>query len=219
MCFSAQASFAASLILLIVGGKALEKARSKSEYLFASIPLLFAIQQFAEGFVWLSATSAQMGLCQTSATYAFLFFALIVWPTWIPLSLYLMEKEKLRKKILLIASSLGMIFSTGMLYILMYYGAFAAAVSRHILYTINVDVSVESWSLALYCIPVILPFFVSSKKYIWLFGLTILISLAITTILWYQYLTSIWCFFAALLSLFVLALVGKNGHTRAETNA
>ena len=54
MCFSAAASLAAGGTLSVVGGLTLAKVKNKSELPFASIPLLFGIQQAIEGAVWLS---------------------------------------------------------------------------------------------------------------------------------------------------------------------
>jgi hypothetical protein len=54
MCFSASASFGAGAALTVLGVLSLRKSESRSHIMFASIPLLFAAQQFTEGFVWLS---------------------------------------------------------------------------------------------------------------------------------------------------------------------
>ena len=53
MCFSATANFVGSTALGAVGVVTLTKVKHRRELLFASLPLLFAIHQFIEGFVWL----------------------------------------------------------------------------------------------------------------------------------------------------------------------
>ena len=53
MCFSAAANFIGSGALATVGVVTLTKVKHRRELLFASLPLLFAIHQFIEGFVWL----------------------------------------------------------------------------------------------------------------------------------------------------------------------
>src|ERR1700683_3803982 len=53
MCFSATANFVGSTALGAVGVVTLTKAKHRRELLFASLPVLFAIHQFIEGFVWL----------------------------------------------------------------------------------------------------------------------------------------------------------------------
>ena len=54
MCFSATASFVASGALSALGVATLRATQRKAEIPFATIPLLFGIQQFVEGVLWLS---------------------------------------------------------------------------------------------------------------------------------------------------------------------
>jgi len=53
MCFSAGASFTAGTLLTFAGTETLRKVHKPSQIVFASIPLFFAFQQFAEGVLWL----------------------------------------------------------------------------------------------------------------------------------------------------------------------
>ena len=53
MCFSATANFVGSTVLAGVGVVTLTKVKHRRELLFAALPVLFAIHQFIEGFVWL----------------------------------------------------------------------------------------------------------------------------------------------------------------------
>jgi hypothetical protein len=53
MCFSAAANFVGSGALGAVGVMTLTRVKHRRELLFASLPALFAIHQFIEGFVWL----------------------------------------------------------------------------------------------------------------------------------------------------------------------
>jgi len=53
MCFSATANFVGSRVLGAVGVVTLTKVKHRRELLFAALPMLFAVHQFIEGFVWL----------------------------------------------------------------------------------------------------------------------------------------------------------------------
>ena len=57
MCFSATGSFAVAAGLAGIGAVAVCRTKPPSHRLFAVIPLLFAIQQIAEGMVWLTMPS------------------------------------------------------------------------------------------------------------------------------------------------------------------
>ncbi|MEW5858245.1 MAG: DUF6629 family protein [Cyanobacteriota bacterium] len=54
MCFSATASFTAGTTLSVLGVATLTQIRSRQEVLLGIFPLLFATQQFIEGWVWLT---------------------------------------------------------------------------------------------------------------------------------------------------------------------
>src|SRR6188768_3673276 len=64
--------------------------------IIASIPLIFAVQQFTEGFLWLSLTSPRFAGLQSVATIVFLFFAQVVWPVWVPYAILKLEPKENR---------------------------------------------------------------------------------------------------------------------------
>jgi hypothetical protein len=99
MCFSATASFAAGIFLVTTGIFTLRNVRDRSSIAFASTPVLFGIQQLIEGAVWLSMVPGSL-IPQSVVTYGFVFFSHIFWPFFAPLSIWLIEKHPLRKKIL-----------------------------------------------------------------------------------------------------------------------
>src|SRR4051812_9057137 len=100
MCFSATASFASCAVLTTIGTVAMAKTTAAPQRLLAAMPLLFACQQFAEGFVWLSVQHTAFAHLLNVAMYAFLIFAQVVWPLFVPFATLLLEKDKKRKKIL-----------------------------------------------------------------------------------------------------------------------
>lgn len=95
MCFSASASFIAGASLSVVGGLTIKKAKKKSEIPFVSIPLLFGIQQTIEGIVWLSFNSP---LLNTITTYSYIMFSHVLWPIFVPFSLFFIEQNHFQKK-------------------------------------------------------------------------------------------------------------------------
>ena len=100
MCFSASASFAASAVLGTIGVIAVAKAKTNPQRVFAVIPLIFSLQQLSEGFLWLSLKDPALAAGQPFFTYGFLVFAMAVWPFWIPFSIWLLEKDVKKKKIM-----------------------------------------------------------------------------------------------------------------------
>jgi len=90
MCFSASASFIAGGGLTALGSASLPIAKKRKK-LLAALPLLFGIQQISEGFQW---QSLNAGTTSPAAGYFFLFFASIVFPIYIPLSVFILDKKE-----------------------------------------------------------------------------------------------------------------------------
>jgi len=78
MCFSANASFAASAVTGVIGIIAITKTRTTPQLLFATIPLLFSVQQLSEGVVWLSLKHISLAPWRPLFLYVFLVFATII---------------------------------------------------------------------------------------------------------------------------------------------
>jgi hypothetical protein len=85
MCFSAEASLGVAAALLPAGGCCLAAAWHKDRaYLpLAAVPALFGLQQLCEASVWAALGRGDPGVGRVPSL-AFLFFALAVWPVWVP---------------------------------------------------------------------------------------------------------------------------------------
>ena len=228
MCFSAGASFLASVFLLCVGCIALYRA-PRGYRMLAAIPLLFAIQQFAEGWLWLiiqASPTAPKGLLaipftilskaskklsyymdvKKIVTATFLFFAYVVWPIWIPTAFWRSEKHgTLRYVMLFTCFILGIVVSTTLLFGMLMSKMSGTIVENHIVYTLpNFLKDYYKEGLEVYALAVITPFFISSLPGSSVMGVAILGSLLLTLYIWTAYVTSVWCFFAAILSVLIL---------------
>ena len=87
MCFSAEVSYSAAVILVPLGGIAMHRAfQTDRKYLpIATLPLLFGLQQLSEGLVWTSGQSNNQFWVETfSLTY--MLFSWLAWPVWVPFS-------------------------------------------------------------------------------------------------------------------------------------
>src|SRR5688572_15982016 len=84
MCFSAEASFVASACLGAAGIVSLKVNKEPGQVLLAVIPLIFSVQQLAEGMLWLSFSHPDFLVSRQFFTYSFLVFSLMVWPVWLP---------------------------------------------------------------------------------------------------------------------------------------
>lgn len=207
MCFSANASFGAGIVLSTIGVAAIRKVQHKSQIPFAVIPLIFAVQQITEGFLWLSLPDPAKSATSHALTIIFLFFAQVVWPLYVPLSILLLEKKGTRKNIQKILAGLGAVVSLYLGYCLLTYSVQARITGHHVSYIRNYPPVLQNIVAVFYIISIIAPSFFSHIKRMWMLGVTIIISAAITELFYENYFVSVWCFFASLLSLSVYVVM------------
>lgn len=209
MCFSANASFGAATALLVVGALALKNVHKPTQIPFAAIPLLFSVQQFVEGVLWLSLTHSAYAAWESSAAVLFLVFAYVLWPAWVPLSITLLEKDRKRKNFLWMLTCMGVVLAGYMAYCLKAYTVTAEIAMYHIQYTLHFPLSLAWTGTVFYFIPTVLPPFVSSNKPVSIFGIAIAAAYLFTKIVFPDSVISVWCFFAAIISVVVLYIVSK----------
>jgi hypothetical protein len=202
MCFSATGSFALSGVLTGIGASALARNTSRRHVMFAAIPLLFAAQQAAEGVVWLTVDGSTHATIQRVAVFAFLSFALVIWPMWLPVSLQLIERNPARRRMLTGLFWVGALVALCSVVLLTHSPPVAVVAHHSIRYDRSGGVSgpLELPILLAYTLPTVFPFFVSTAYLSRAIGVMLVASLVATALVEQEALTSIWCFFAAALS-------------------
>jgi hypothetical protein len=207
MCFSAGASFGAGAILLAVGAASVKKAQGPSQSFFALIPLLFAVQQVAEGFLWLALAGGEYAGMQAGTTFTFLFFAQVLWPVWVPYAVLKLESGRRRRPPLRLFLACGIAVSIYLAWCLVYYPVSAGIVGMHISYEQNYPAFPGRPGGILYMIATVVPSFFSSLRRMWILGTAILVSYIVTAIYYPAYVVSVWCFFASVISITVYAIL------------
>ena len=206
MCFSAGASFGAGAVLGTIGIVTLKKAKTTNEIPFAAIPLLFGAQQAAEGVLWIGLSSGNESW-KHFPVYIFLIFAQLVWPVWIPFSILQLENDRTRATIIKGMLGMGSCISLYLLYCVLVYEVKAEIHTGHILYTLSFPAAFAWITNVFYFVPTVVPLFISSIKRIQLLGLAVLASFVFSKIYFMEHLISVWCFFAAILSIVIFWIV------------
>jgi hypothetical protein len=212
MCFSATANFVGSAALGAVGVVTLTKVKHRRELLFASLPLLFAIHQFIEGFVWLGLDGYLSRTVAHDMGAAFMLYAQGLLPFLLPLSVLLFEPNQQSRQRMLPFLIIG---GGTTLYILWALTAFPTAVyvkANTIVYmnqaTNNTAVGV------LYVIATCGSLFFSKIRMMVFFGAAnLVILLAVMAVKRYAF-TSLWCAYAAVASVIILAYFWKSSAQR-----
>lgn len=207
MCFSATASFGASAALALIGSVSMKNSDSAGLKTLSSIPLLLSIQQFTEGIIWLSLTNPEYSDLKNISTVVFLIFAELIWPIFLPVSMLVIENSSIRRKILRILLIFGIIQALYIGYGMIFYPVDAAVSGSHIKYQLDFP-GANHWTAGIfYILATGLSPFISGNKRISLIGIIIICSYIFTRLLYADYIISVWCFFAALISIVVLYVV------------
>lgn len=206
MCFSAPASFTASAVLATLGTVLICRTKNKRLLPLALIPWFFALQQGAEGVVWLSLTKGLSPFIAAAAKNVFLFFAFVFWPVWVPLSLWIAEKTAWRKQVMAFCLGVGLLLSFLLVLTISSVNALPYRGSIHYLNEGSIS-GVYELGVIFYGIATMLPLFFSSLKKMWALALLITLAGVGIYLIDHFFFISLWCFFAALLSLALLKLL------------
>lgn len=211
MCFSPTASFAASAALVPLGGYTFRESlkRNRKYIAVALLPMIFGFQQFTEGFVWLGLQS-QNATQVKIFSYLFLFFAFGLWPFYVPFMIWNIEKDKTwRKRVLLAFTFAGAVVGI-LVYVPLIIGttSFTTRICNDcIAYeTSRGDLHRNIYTL-MYLLVTVIPFFLAKNKKMLIFGGLIIGSIVITLYFYSFAFFSVWCFFAAILSVYILYVI------------
>lgn len=212
MCFSATANFTGSAVLGGVGIATLTKVKHRRELLFASLPALFALHQFIEGFVWLGLDGILSSKVTHNMGAAFVLYAQGLLPFLLPLSVLLFEpnaKSRRRMRPFLVVGTLTALY---ILWALIAYPLQIYVKSNSIVY-INPATN-NTFVAVLYVIATCGSLLFSKIKDMVLFGIAnVAILLAVMAVKRYAF-TSLWCAYAAVASVIILAYFWKSSAIR-----
>jgi hypothetical protein len=210
MCFSAGASFASGIVISAIGVATIREVHRPSQRVFAIIPLLFGIQQLAEGCLWITLSGTDFVIIKKISTYVFLITAQVLWSWVIPLSVFLMEEEPRRRKILRVMIVIGVVLSMYYAFFLFFHNVTSQILDCHILYTTESPESLAVPTFILYLAVTVAPFFVSNIRRMYLLGTIMALSCLAAAVFYKLYLTSVWCFFAAIISIFIYLILRES---------
>ena len=200
MCFSATASFIAGTTLSAIGVATLKTAKTKSEVPFAMIPLLFGAQQLIEGIIWLTFHYEAPQLKQTM-TYLYSGFSHTLWPIYVPFSIGILESVPWRKKVIFGFLVSGIAVGIYLLYYIVASPVTAEVIGKHIVYISPHFYKIPM--MVVYLAATCVSCFFSSHGFVRLFGGLALLAFIAAYVIHAMALFSIWCFFAAVLSLLI----------------
>jgi len=212
LCFSATANFVGSAALAGIGVVTLTKVKHRNELLFAALPTLFAVHQFIEGFVWLGLDGILSRAVTHDMAAAYMLYAQGLLPFLLPLSVLLFEPDVKSRRRMLPFLVLGGATSLYILWALEAYPMEVYVRGNSIVYlnqaTNNTAVAV------LYVIATCGSLFFSKVRLMIVFGAVNLAILLIVMEVKRYAFTSLWCAYAAIASLIILAYFWRSSADR-----
>lgn len=200
MCFSATASFITSGALTASGVAIACTPKPRRAIPLSLFPIFFAILQFAEGLLWLNHRGFVGDDYKGPAMYTYLFIAYVLWPVYVPFAAWLLEPGKKRRLVMYACQALGLAVGICNLVALTSGPVDAWVVGHSFAYRIDMP----AWGAAPYVLAVTVPFLVASSRRLVIFGGALTILYAIAAIVASSAtFPSVWCFYAAILSVFL----------------
>ena len=212
MCFCASANFVGSGVLGAVGVVTLTKVKHRRELLFASLPTLFAVHQFIEGFVWLGLDGMLSPTVTHDMAAAFMLYAQGLLPFLMPLSIILFEPDTKSRRRMLPFLAVGTGTALYMLWALIAYPMHVYVQQNSIVY---INDGTNNTALAvLYVIATCGSLFSSKVRDMVAFGAANLVILLVVMAVKRYAFTSLWCAYAAAASIIILAYFWKSAKLR-----
>jgi hypothetical protein len=215
MCFSADASFAAAAVLTPAGVYCTTQAFRKDRRMIplGLVPLLFAVQQASEGFVWLALTDGDAARARPPAL-VFLFIAMILWPIWNSLCVQFVKARPamLGTVRLLFVASFGWAWAFSPVF-LDTERYLSIGLSHHSIrydysglpvYNVMPIEMVRVLYTASLCLPWAIVW--HGERHIRVLGVLFAVSTLVTLLFYSHAFASVWCFFAAAISAYLCAL-------------
>jgi hypothetical protein len=212
VCFSAAANFVGSGVLGAIGVVTLTKVKHRREVLFAAIPTLFAIHQFIEGFVWLGLDGILSPAVTHNMGAAFMLYAQGLLPFLLPLSVLLFEPTVKRRTRMMPFVVIG---GATTLYILWALTAYSLQVFVRGDSIVYINPATNNTAVAVvYVIATCGSLFFSQLTDMIIFGAAnLVILLTVMAVKRYAF-TSLWCAYAAVASVIILAYFWRSSGNR-----
>jgi len=187
----------------------------------ALTPFFFGVQQLIEGFVWIGVKHGNVEPLTRLSSLGFLFFAYCFWMIWIPWSAYSIARkhesaglQNRLKWVAIVATVLGITFYIPVLFNPP--SVQPALSTGRLLYDISSlhsvyhnFVTTEPVGEMVYWGFIVLPLVALRDRAVRLYGVLIFFSIFLTWVTYSATFNSAWCFYCAILSIYVIWIVNR----------
>jgi len=167
----------------------------------AAFPLLFGVHQGIEGVIWLSMAYATPVFFQKCIVFIYEIIAVAAWPILCPLSVLLIEPSGQKRPIVRWFLGGGILLAAYLAWFIAI-GPLTATVGGCSLQYDNI-VPFPEYMVLIYVFIVASPYLLARNGYLVAFGIFLVVGWRLAALINELTFVSVWCFFAAILSLLI----------------
>jgi len=204
VCFAPEADAVVGGLIVAVGVDALRHVRARKQIPLAALPVLFGLHQLSEALVWWGLEGHVPDSLERVAKWFWFLFAFVALPVLLPVAVDLVERSKTRRRVITAFACLGLAVAAA-LAIGIFGGPIRAEVEgHHVAYEVDA-VSRGGLLTLLYVVATCGALLACSYREIAAIGVLNLVAVPILMWLTVSGFVSLWCFWAAIVSI-VIAL-------------
>ncbi|MFZ0180003.1 MAG: DUF6629 family protein [Candidatus Dormiibacterota bacterium] len=214
MCFSAEADLCTGIVVGAVGIDALRHVRKPHQMALAATPVLFAVHEVDESFVWWGLQGQVAFPVEHAAIYIFLAVAFLL-PFWVPFAMLGVETKVHRRQLMGALLVVGTVTTVALLVAIVRGPVGATIDGSHIAY--SADINYAGILIALYVVATCGSCLVASNGWLVLLGLANLGAVIALGWITFTGFTSLWCAWAALTSVAIAVYLRRSARASSSS--
>jgi hypothetical protein len=208
VCFSAEADLVTGIVVGAVGIDALRHVRKPHQLALAATPVLLAVHEIDESFVWWGLRGQVSYPVEHAAIYIFLAIAFVL-PFWVPFAMLGVETRVRRRRWMQAFLVVGTVTSVALLIAVIRGPVGASVDGSHVAY--SADISYADILVVLYVIATCGSCLAASNRWLVLLGLANLSAVIALGWITFTGFTSLWCAWAAVTSIAIAIYLRRSG--------
>ncbi|GAA5145913.1 hypothetical protein GCM10023340_16020 [Nocardioides marinquilinus] len=208
MCFSVEADLAAGGLLVPLGVVALRGAATAGDRRLlplTSLPVLFGLHQLVEALVWAGVDGDVSAGLARAAAWVYVGYALVVLPLLLPVAVWLVAERRARPRVVPFVA-LGAVTAAAMTVTTARHGLTVVPYDHAIGYFVGLGPDDWLWT-STYVVACMGACLASGHRLLVGFGVVNLVGLTVVAVAYAEALASLWCVYAAVSSVLVVAFV------------
>ena len=202
MCLSPEADVVVGGIVVVIGVDALRHVREPRQILLATLPLLFGLHQLDEAFVWWGLQGHVSESIERVGVWIYMLFALAALPALVPIAVLAVERSAGRRRLISGFAALGIGIGVALGIALFQGSVDAVIVGRHVAYDVSALTQGRELT-ALYVVAACGALIVCSYRDLAALGVMNLVAVPMLMWLTVSGFISLWCFWAAIVSVVI----------------